>query len=521
MDTHVASVVLAICLSLSFLICKRATSLKLDDVSTLQGPRSRSWLYGNMVEFVLGLPAGRTEIGWFAKYGNMLKFHACFGEERLMISDPAAIRYILQNTQLFVKSSKFQLINRLAFGEGSLVYAHGDIHQRVRAIMNPVFSAASVRALTPTLEKIAQNLCDEWTPSSGKTVDAYRALHQTTLYAITEAVMGYDTTSDKEYTSVYEDLLLSVSQRSKAGILTDAIVSLFPESAIGILEKYPPSDLKKLLDHRFMARKISETLMNNRMAALRAGEEQETDLFTTLVRNNEKVKIKMSEDEINSQFGMITVAGEDTTANSLVWVLYTLACNNEWQETLRKEITAAHAEKNGQEIEYDRLPFLNAVIKEVLRFYTAASFTERVAAADAIVPLSTPVKTSSGKTLTEVRIKQGRTAVISITGYNRLASLWGDDAGELNPYRWLDGREVMTGMSIGPYANLLTFIGGPRTCIGWRFATLEIQVVVSHLVRQFSFSLPENVSIQPASAITVVPMDANGKTHLPLRIERL
>jgi hypothetical protein len=75
---------------------------------------------------------------------------------------------------------------------------------------------------------------------------------------------------------------LSVSQRSKAGILTDAIVSLFPESAIEILEKYPPSDLKKLLDHRFMARKISETLMNNRMAALRAGEEQETDLFTTL-----------------------------------------------------------------------------------------------------------------------------------------------------------------------------------------------------------------------------------------------
>lgn len=42
-----------------------------------------------------------------------------------MISDPAAIRYIMQNTQLFVKSSKFQLINRLAFGEGSLVYAHG------------------------------------------------------------------------------------------------------------------------------------------------------------------------------------------------------------------------------------------------------------------------------------------------------------------------------------------------------------------------------------------------------------
>lgn len=40
------------------------------------------WL-GNMFEFVLGLPAGRTEIGWFAKYGSLLKFHACFGVCRL------------------------------------------------------------------------------------------------------------------------------------------------------------------------------------------------------------------------------------------------------------------------------------------------------------------------------------------------------------------------------------------------------------------------------------------------------
>lgn len=44
-----------------------------------------------------------------------------------------------------------------------------------------------------------------------------------------------------------------------------------------------------------------------------------------------------------------------------------------------------------------------------------------MAAADAVVPLSTPIVTSSGKTLTEVRIKKGRTAVISITGYNRQA----------------------------------------------------------------------------------------------------
>ncbi|KAF9473254.1 cytochrome P450 [Pholiota conissans] len=519
MDDKTSVVLLLLCLSLSFFAYKRATSS--DDVSVLQGPRSRSWLYGNMVEFILGVPAGRTEIDWFTKYGNFLKFHACFGGERLMISDPVAIRYMFQNMHLFVKSSKFQLINRLAFGEESLVYAEGDHHQRIRAVMNPMFSAASVRAAAPILEKTAQNLCDEWSSCSGTIVNAYRSLHKTTLFGITEAVMGYDSTTDKEYTSAYEDLLVSVSQRSKAGILTDAIVSFLPQSAGAFLEKYPPPDLKKLLDHRLMALKISQMLLRKRLATFRAGEEPEADLFSTFVRTNEKYKAKMSEDEINAQFGQLMVAGEDTTANSLVWVLYTLARNKDWQDKLRKELETAYAEHGGSGIEYDRLPFLNAVIKEVLRFYTAGSFTERVAATDVVIPLSTPIVTSSAKTLTQVRLRRGRTAIISMTGYNRLTSLWGDDANELNPYRWIDGRELKSGASIGPYANLLTFIGGPRTCLGWRFAVLEIQVVVSHLVRRFSFSLPENVSIQPASAITLVPMDTDGKTQLPLVIERL
>jgi hypothetical protein len=50
---------------------------------------------------------------------------------------------------------------------------------------------------------------------------------------------------------------------------------------------------------------------------------------------------------------------------------------------------------------------------------------------------------------------------------------------------------------------------------------LEMQIVISHLMRQFSFSLPENVSIHPANAITLVPIDGDGKMHLPLRIECL
>ncbi|KAF8965721.1 cytochrome P450 [Flammula alnicola] len=494
-----------------------------DDISSLLGPESLSWIYGNLVEFVLGVPAGKAEMGWFRKYGSIFRFRACFGEDRLMISDPAAVKHIFSNPTLFVKSPSHQLINLVGFGTGSLLYAHGDDHRRIRAVMNPMFSASSVRALTPILEKIAQDLSDDWTTASGTVIDMFSSIHRTTLRAITEAVMGYDTTEDKEYTSSYEDLVVTAAQRSKTAIIADAIISRLPSSSTKFLMDHPPPDLRKFLDHRLIARKVSEKLLGTRLETLRLGNEPEKDLFSILVGQNEQmaVRIRMTKDEIKDQFGTITVAGEDTSANTLVWVSYVLAKNPKWQEIIRQEVNAKLASHPGMPLDYDRLPFLNAVIKEVLRFYATVSYTERVSSVDTVLPLSGPIVSSSGKTLTEVRIRKGRTVIISITTYNRLPSIWGEDADEFKPSRWLEGGEVAKGASIGPYANLLSFIGGPRTCIGWRFAILETQMITCELVRKFVLSLPENVSIQPASAITLVPMDSEGKTRLPLHIECL
>lgn len=54
-----------------------------------------------------------------------------------------------------------------------------------------------------------------------------------------------------------------------------------------------------------------------------------------------------------------------------------------------------------------------------MRFYATVPFTDRIACMDTVVPLSTPVVTSSGKSIKEIRVKKGRMATISITGYNR------------------------------------------------------------------------------------------------------
>ncbi|KAF7326801.1 Cytochrome P450 [Mycena sanguinolenta] len=55
---------------------------------------------------------------------------------------------------------------------------------------------------------------------------------------------------------------------------------------------------------------------------------------------------------------------------------------------------------------------------------------------------------------------EGDHVALALASYQRLPSLWGDDADVFNPYRWIEDR-VHQGEAIGPYANLLSFFGGP------------------------------------------------------------
>jgi cytochrome P450 len=41
----------------------------------------------------------------------------------------------------------------------------------------------------------------------------------------------------------------------------------------------------------------------------------------------------------------------------------------------------------------------------------------------------------------------------------------------------------------GLWANLMTFLGGQRACIGFKFAVLEIKALLFHLIRAFEFEL--------------------------------
>lgn len=81
--------------------------------------------------------------------------------------------------------------------------------------------------------------------------------------------------------------------------------------------------------------------------------------------------------------------------------------------------------------------------------------------------------------------------------------IWGPDAEEYNPDRYLreqTDKERLAGnpnQVPGVWGNLLTFLGGTRNCIGYRFALAEIRAILFVLIRNFQFDeLPSKPEIE-------------------------
>lgn len=139
------------------------------------------------------------------------------------------------------------------------------------------------------------------------------------------------------------------------------------------------------------------------------------------------------------------------------------------QSRLRKEVRSLLPDPRSpassiSSDDIDSLPYLNAVCNEVLRLYPPAPVTVRVAALDT--------------TLIGHFIPKGTTIFISPWATNANKGFWGEDAADFNPDRWLGKGKANTGGIESNYA-FLTFLHGPRSCIGQSFAKGEFACLLA------------------------------------------
>lgn len=101
-----------------------------------------------------------------------------------------------------------------------------------------------------------------------------------------------------------------------------------------------------------------------------------------------------------------------------------------------------------------------------------------MAAQDDTIPLSQHIIGKDGKPISHIAVQRGQGFFLGIRAYNTSKEIFGEDAESFKPERWLDGtvHAKQHEKNFTTWGNHLSFLGGPRGCLGYRFALLEIKV---------------------------------------------
>lgn len=513
------SVLALVTFSLACAVYRRWRRISISDVP---GPECRSFLYGNLPEF-LGGQAGETDFKWRDRYGDVFRIRAPLGEDRLFIADPKAIQYIYHTASYrFPKPEGRRQISRLLFGPG-LSNVDGDVHRRQRRVMLPGFGGPESRAFVPIFSQCAEKMCRKWeeeielSTDQSVVLDVTSWISRATLDAIGYAAFDYSfgalDDSGNQLTKAYSNLFFYIfGIPTKAAILALSIMDHLPPAVVAFLMWNFPGRLSHAMLSNKLSTAIAKDLVKEKSEAQLEGKGRR-DVMSLLVKANasENAETRLPERELLAQMNTIILAGHETTSNTLCFGLLEFCKHLEIQKKLRREIhSAEQAIRDNGRTEFtasdlDSMPYLSAVVKETLRYHAVVYNVFRVSSQDNVLPLSKPITTISGKVLHELPIPKGLQIVSSVAAYNRNKEIFGDDADVFNPERWLREYVPKTTASLGVYGSLFTFTGGARSCIGWRFAVLEMHMFLIQLVGSFEFSLAEDTDIRREATFVMTP----------------
>ncbi|KAF9565205.1 cytochrome P450 [Agrocybe pediades] len=523
---------------------RRTTFSTLDNVP---GPKPKSWWKGSFDDV---FNARAWDFHWdiAKKYGSVIKIPTFMGDNWLYIFDPKALHHILVKEQyVFEETSSFVEGNKLLFGPG-LVATLGEQHRKQRKMLNPVFSMAYMRDIAPTFYAIAYKLRNSLARKVNdgpQEVDVLHWMGRTALELIGQSGLGVSFDSLEEDSNPHKFAVAAKSLMPaifKFTFVRNYFLSTMlkigpPKFRRFIVDLIPSSwtashDLKNIID---VMHSTSIELYETKKKAFATGDYSEMeragagkDIISILMKANMEVgkDDALTEEEVIGQMSTLIFAATDTTSSALSRVLQLLSQHKDIQEKLRREITEATEEGDLSHDQLVSLPYLDAVCRETLRLYPPVSVLVRTSRRDAVIPLSKPIKGLDGQMIHEIPVPNNTNIIVGIMAANRNPELWGEDADEWKPERWLSPLpEALSEAHLpGVYSNLMTFLGGGRACIGFKFAQLEMKVLLMVLVKSFRFHPSKEIRWQMFNIAmpTVAEEEASSiMGRLPLIIERI
>ena len=426
------------------------------------GPRGR-FLLGNLPEFARDVLGFLTSCA--REYGDVTRLR--LGKyDAYLLNHPDLVDEVLRKQrENFVKHSFFWRHVTAIFGTG-LLTSEGEFWLRQRRLSAPAFHPDRIATYGGVMVSYADRLVDEW--RDGEVRDVHRDMMRVTMEIVSKTLFDADVESDvDELGRAFELVLREVAVRFRRPF---KIPDWIPT----------PGNLR----YRRGIRRL-ERLIRRILAERRAAPGDRGDLLSMLMSARDDDGNAMSDTQLRDELVTLFLAGHETTAIALSWTWHLLAQHPLVKDRLVAELFGELDRRPAKVADLPRLPFADAVVKETIRLYPPAYVLGREALADCEI---------GGYT-----IPAGATIFMSPWVMHR-DPRWFTSPEKFLPERWLDGLAARL-----PRFAYMPFGGGPRICIGDRFAMMEAVLVLATIARRFRLERTSDADVIPFASITLRP----------------
>lgn len=397
------------------------------------------------------------------------------------VADPINVEHILKtNFPNYTKGDYHKGIMGDLLGNG-IFAADGDIWRHQRKLASHEFSTKVLRDFSTVVfrsnsaklvKKVSEAAVDN------QIIALQDLLMKSTLDSIfkvgfgfdLDTLSGLDKTSNQFRTAFDDSNSLIFSRYVDVLWKVKRYFNIGSEAALKKNMKVIDNFVYELIEHK------RKQLKNGKLNG------DKDDILSRFLIESEKNPTNLSDEYLRDISLSFIIAGKDTSASTLTWFFYMLCKHPLIQDKVAlevKETTGANYTNSIDEFSLkltesalEKMHYLHAALTETLRLYPAVPLDGKCSENDDVLPDGFKIKKGDG---------------VNYMAYpmGRMTYIWGEDAEEFRPERWLDDGVFQPE---SPF-KFTAFQGGPRICLGKEFAYRQMKIMAAFLVLFFKFRL--------------------------------
>ncbi|EAS04656.2 cytochrome P450 family monooxygenase (macronuclear) [Tetrahymena thermophila SB210] len=392
---------------------------------------------------------------------------------KLRLIEPEIIKDFFSKSQYYQKDQTF-IQNITRFLKNGIVFSEGNTWKESRKLFSPAFHYEYIQKLTPLINDITDTIFNLAVKNQElKNFDPIAQIQEITGRVIIASFFGEVIEGEKfQGLTIIQCLshIINTLGNQTYSIMYFLFGSKYFE--LGVTEEHRKFNKFIAEFNKYLLQKIDQQIeiMSNELQT--KGYIQNPCILAQLISTHKIDEI--TRNQLFQDFKTFYIAGMDTTGHLLGMTIYYVSQNKDIYTKLQSEIDS-NTDQSAHGL-IKNLPYLNAVIKETLRYYGPGNILfDRIAIKD--------------HELAGIPIKKG-TIVTPYAMSMQRNSKYYQDPHKYNPSRWLEKQSS----DLHPDANI-PFSAGQRKCIGEQLALLEARIILNKFIKMFDFTCPQDYKL--------------------------